>query len=74
MIGTYLKDYMDKNGIKPVFIAEKTGICPQILGAMLNGQKKIEIVEYYDICAAMGTNPIEIALASGCYAVTENSR
>ena len=71
MIGTYLKDYMEKNDIKQMLISEKTGICPQILGAMLNGQKKMGITEYYDICAAMGKNPVEIALASGCYAVAE---
>ena len=71
MIGAYLKDYMEKNGIKQRFISEKTGIRPQFLIAMLNGQRKMEVAEYYDICAAMGTNPVEIALASGYYTVAE---
>lgn len=69
MIGTYLKDYMEKNGIKQGFVSEKTGIRSHNLRAMLNEKQKIGIVEYYDICAALGTNPVEMAAASGFYAV-----
>lgn len=71
MIGTYLKDYMEKNDINQIFVSEQTGICPQLLSAMLNGQKKMEIAEYFDICAALGTTPTDIAIASGYYAVAE---
>lgn len=71
MIGTYLKDYMEKNGINQIFVSEQTGICPQLLNAMLNGQKKMEIAEYFDICAALGATPNDIAIASGYYAVAE---
>lgn len=71
MIGAYLKSYMKKNGIKQVFVSEKTGICPQILKAMLNEQQKIEVSEYYDICAAIGANPVQLALESGFYSVVE---
>lgn len=71
MIGAYLKHYMKSNGIEQVFISEKTGICPQILGAMLNEQRKMEVAEYYDICAAMGVNPVQIAREAGVYSVSE---
>lgn len=71
MIGTYLKDYMEKNGIQPVFVSEKTGISSHSLGAMLSGKQKIGIIEYYDICAAIGTNPVEMAAASGGYTVAK---
>lgn len=53
MIGAYLKAYMKEKGIKQSFIAEKINLSPQILGAMLNGQRKIEVTEFYAICSAM---------------------
>ena len=71
MIGTYLKSYMENQGIKQRFVSEKTGICLEKLGDMLDGQRKMEIAEYYDICAAMGANPTQLALESRLYVVTE---
>lgn len=71
MIGAYLKNYMIKNGIKQMMISEKTGICPHVLGAMLDEQRKIEVSEYYDICAAMGVSPVQIAREAGVYLVSE---
>ena len=71
MTGAFLKSYMKKNGIRQNFVAEKTGIRPKILSDMLNEQRKIEVSEYFDICAAMGTNPTEMAINSGLYAVAE---
>ena len=44
MIGAYLKAYMKEKGIKQSFIAEKINLSPQILGAMLNGQRKIGVL------------------------------
>ena len=67
MIGAFLKNYMKENGIKQVFVSEKTGIRPQILGAMLNGQRKVEATEFFKICEAMGANPTELAVAAGIY-------
>lgn len=71
MVGAYLKSYMKNNGIKQVFVSEKTGIRPQILGAMLNEQRKIEVSEFYDICAVMGINPTQLAIEAGIYIAPE---
>lgn len=71
MLGTYLKEYMKLNGIQQVFISEKTGIHPEALEAILDGQRKMEVAEYYDICAAMGVSPTRIASEAGIYSVAE---
>lgn len=71
MTGAFLKSYMKKNRIRQNFVSEKTGIRPQILSAMLDEQRKIEVSEYYDICAALGANPIQLALEAGVYTVAE---
>ncbi|MBP3609563.1 MAG: helix-turn-helix domain-containing protein [Lachnospiraceae bacterium] len=71
MIGSYLKVYMKNNGIKQGVVSEKTGIQPHILGSMLDEQRKMEVSEYYDICAALGVSPIQIAREAGVYFVPE---
>lgn len=70
MIGIYLKEYMKSNGIQRLLISEKTGIRPQILDAMLEGQRKMEVAEYFDICDAMGVSPAQIATEAGIYSVS----
>lgn len=67
MIGAYIKAYMKDKGIKQSFVAEKINLSPQILGAMLNGQRKIEVAEFYAICSAMEADPTEIAVGAGIY-------
>ena len=67
MLGIMIKQYMDENGIKQVFVSEKTGIRPQILGVLLKGERKIEVKEFFSICMAIGLNPIEFAVKAGIY-------
>ena len=71
MIGAYLKAYMKEKGIKQSFIAEKINLSPQILGAMLNGQRKIEVSEYFRICEAIDVDPIECAVKEGIFKVQQ---
>ena len=71
MIGAYLKAYMKEKGIRQSFIAEKINLSPQILGAMLNGQRKIEVTEFYAICSAMEADPTELAIGAGIYKVQQ---
>lgn len=73
MVGAYLKAYMKEKGIKQSFVAEKINLSPQILSAMLNGQRKIEVKEYYAICSAMEANPTEIAIGAGIYNVHQTT-
>lgn len=66
-MGTTLKTYMKRHGIKQQFVSDETGIRPQILGAMLNERRKIEVTEYYEICKAMRANPDAIAAEAGIW-------
>ena len=45
----------------------QAAVRPQILGAMLNEKRKIEVTEYYEICKAMGANPDAIAAEAGIW-------
>lgn len=53
MVGQRIKTYLLENGIKQSFLSEKTEIPSPILNAMLSGQRKIEVMEYYKICSAL---------------------
>lgn len=53
MLGLKIKKYMDNKGIKQTFLAEKTGMSLQAINTILNGNRKIEATEYYDICNAL---------------------
>lgn len=66
-MGTTLKTYMKRHGIKQQFVSDETGIRPQILGAMLNERRKIEVTEYYEICKAIKANPDAIAAEAGIW-------
>ncbi len=54
MVGQRIKLYLEEHGIKQVFLSEKAQISPMILSAILAGQRKIEVMEYYRICQALG--------------------
>ena len=67
MLGNTLKEHMRERGIKQVFVAEKAGISPQVLGTILNEQRKIEAAEFFKICEAAAADPIEIAKRACIY-------
>lgn len=53
MVGQRIKAYLADNGIKQSFLSEKTDIPAPILSAILSGDRRIEIMEYYKICTAL---------------------
>ena len=53
MLGLKIKAYMDARGIKQTFLADKTDMGLIIVNAVLNGNRKIEAGEYYEICKAL---------------------
>lgn len=53
MYGTEVKKYLDENGIKYSFIADKLGIDRKTLYSVLNNSKKMTIEYYTDICDAL---------------------
>lgn len=69
MLGNTLKECMKEKGIKQGFVAEKIGVSPQIMGQLLNGQRKIEVSEYFRICEAIDVDPIECAVKEGIFKV-----
>lgn len=53
LLGLKIKAYMDSRGIKQSFLAEKTGMGLPVVNAILNGNRKIETTEYFEICKAL---------------------
>ena len=54
LLGKKIKEYMNEKGIKQTFLVEKTGLSTQTVNSILNGNRKIEATEYYEICRALG--------------------
>lgn len=54
MIGARIKDYLNTNGIKQSFLAEKSGITVARISDICNKRTKVGAVEYAKICKALG--------------------
>lgn len=52
-----IKKYMDDNGIKQVYVSEKTGIPENTLSIILNGKRKLYADELISIILALGIDP-----------------
>lgn len=63
MIGQKIKQYLEDNGIKQTFIAEKIGISKQKMSYICtsNSNKDVDCVTYYKICKALNV-PLETFL------------
>ncbi len=61
-IGIYLKEYMQKKGIEASYVAEKINLPVKSVEAMLNGQKKMKVSEYYSICEMLDIELIPITI------------
>ena len=61
MVGRRIKEYLISNGIKQTFLAEKTGLSQMVISDICNKDRKIDVVEYYKICKALGV-PFETFL------------
>jgi len=53
MVGAKIKDYLQRNGIKQTFLAEKTGLSNSQISDICNHDRKIDCIEYYRICKAL---------------------
>lgn len=53
MLGERIKNYLVEHGIKQRFLAEKLELPDPVISDMLSGQRKIDAVEYYQICKAL---------------------
>lgn len=62
MVGLKIKEYLEENGIKQSFVAEKVGIAPAQMSEICNKQNKnINCVLYYKICKVLNV-PLEMFL------------
>lgn len=67
MLGSTLKTYMKKRGIMQTYVASVTKIPPQVLGQILNENRKLEASEYFKICSAVNADPVRLAEESGIW-------
>lgn len=58
MLGAKIKRYLDDNGIKQTYLAQKLGLFDSTVSDMLSGKRNITAVEYYKICKAINV-PME---------------
>lgn len=58
MIGANIKKYLDENGIKQGFLAEKVGMTPSKMSDICNKGRTIDCITYYKICRALNV-PLE---------------
>lgn len=56
MLGTKIKEYIDEQGLKQKKIAAEAGLTVQTFNDMLNGRRRIETIEYFNICKALGVS------------------
>lgn len=53
MVGQRIRDYLDNHGIKQTFLSEKTGLTKSQLTQIFCGKRKLEVMEYINICKAL---------------------
>jgi len=53
MIVESIAKYIAKNGIRQVFLCEKTGLTKHCVSMSLKGQRKLSLDEYEKICQAL---------------------
>ena len=52
-----ISEYLQEQGIKQRFVAEKIGVADAVVSQMLNGNRKISADEYELICIALEKEP-----------------
>jgi transcriptional regulator with XRE-family HTH domain len=53
-IGMRLKEYLDQNGTKYSFVAERANIPAPVMSVILSGNRELKVLEYYRICKVLG--------------------
>lgn len=52
-----IKEYIESNGLKQTFVAEKSGIDLSVLNSILNGKTKLTVDRLQLICKALDVEP-----------------
>lgn len=58
MIGAKIRAYLEERGIKQSFLVDKTGLSACAISDICLGNRKIDCMEYFKICRALGV-PLE---------------
>lgn len=56
-INEQLNVYIKENGIKQVYIAQKTGLTEDVVSKILNGKRKIRADDFLTICTVLNIDP-----------------
>lgn len=56
MIREKVVSYVRENGIKQVYLSEKTGLSTSAISSIMNGKREIEVDEYCKICSALNVS------------------
>lgn len=56
-INERLSKYVSENGIKQIYIAQKTGLTADTVSKILKGNRRILADEFLIICTALGIDP-----------------
>lgn len=48
--------YLASNGIKQIFLSDRTGLSPQCISFILQGKRRLDVEEYARICHALGVS------------------
>ncbi len=55
----WIAEKIRESGLKICFVAEKAGIDPKVMSAILNSRRRFKVEEYLDVCDAIGISPSE---------------
>ena len=61
MVGNNIKEYLNENGIKQSFVANKVGVSNSVMSEICNKDRTIDCVLYYKICKVLNV-PLEFFL------------
>lgn len=66
MVGSRIKDYLNENGIKQSFVANKAGLTVYQISDICNRDRTIDILIYARICRALNV-PLETFISEEDY-------
>lgn len=61
MVGAKIKEYLNENGIKQNFVAEKAGLTPSQMSDICIKDRNVDVLTYRKICRALNV-PLETFL------------
>ena len=57
VVQSKIAQYLEEQGIKQSWLAQKTGLTDNMISGILNGKRKMTADEFVRICKAIGKSP-----------------